>query len=86
MYLPQGVWFGNELPQGTPILDLAYTEDSSADVDMNLVMTGSGRFIEVQATAESQPFNDAQLDQLLTLAKRGIKQLMEAQRAVLKSN
>jgi len=70
---------------GEILLDLAYEEDSRAEVDMNLVMTGSGRFIEVQATAESQPFNDSQLDQLLALAKRGIKQLMEIQRSVSKS-
>src|SRR5256885_6995304 len=67
------------------LLDLAYEEDSRAEVDMNLVMTGSGKFIEVQATAESQPFDDAQLAQLLALAKRGIKELMEIQRATLKS-
>jgi ribonuclease PH len=71
---------------GEVLLDLAYEEDSRAEVDMNLVMTGSGKFIEVQATAESQPFNDSQLDQLLTLARRGIKQLMEMQRAALKSS
>jgi len=69
---------------GEILLDLAYEEDSRAEVDMNLVMTGSGKFIEVQATAESQPFEGAQLDQMLTLAKRGIQELMEIQRAVLK--
>ena len=69
---------------GEILLDLAYEEDSRAEVDMNLVMTGSGKFIEVQATAESQPFEGAQLDQMLALAKRGIQELMEIQRAVLK--
>ena len=70
---------------GEVLLDLAYEEDSRAEVDMNLVMTGSGKFIEVQATAESQPFNDSQLDLLLTLAKQGIQELMQIQRSALKS-
>lgn len=70
---------------GEVLLDLAYEEDSRAEVDMNLVMTGSGKFIEVQATAESSPFDDAQLAQLLSFARRGISQLNEIQRAVLEA-
>jgi ribonuclease PH len=70
---------------GEVLLDLVYEEDSRADVDMNLVMTGSGKFIEVQATAESRPFDDAQLAQLLSFARRGITQLNQIQRAVLEA-
>jgi ribonuclease PH len=70
---------------GEILLDLAYEEDSRAEVDMNLVMTGSGKFIEVQATAESQPFSDVQLEQMLALAKRGINELMDIQRSALKT-
>jgi ribonuclease PH len=65
---------------GTPMLDLAYEEDSRADVDMNVVKTSDGRFIEVQGTAETQPFSRAELDELLALADRGIATLIEAQR------
>jgi ribonuclease PH len=65
------------------MLDLPYGEDSRADVDMNVVMTGSGRFVEVQGTAERMVFSRAELDELLALAERGIEQLVEAQRAVL---
>jgi ribonuclease PH len=54
-------------------------------VDMNLVMTGSGRFVELQATAEKTPFDDAQLEQMLTLARRGIADLFEIQKAALSS-
>ena len=61
-------------------LDLDYEEDSRADVDMNMVMTGSGRFVELQATAEQQSFNDEQLGQLVTLARRGIAELIEIQK------
>src|SRR5262249_44819034 len=57
---------------GTPMLDLCYQEDSQAEVDMNVVMTGSGKFVEVQATAEKTPFDQQQLDQLLALARTGI--------------
>ena len=66
-----------------PILDLSYEEDSAAEVDMNLVMTGSGRFVELQATAEKTPFDDAQLEQMMTLARHGIAQLFEIQKAAL---
>ncbi len=65
---------------GVPMLDLCYEEDSQADVDMNVVMTAGGRFIEVQATAEHVPFDDVQMAQLLTLARTGIAQLIEMQR------
>ena len=64
---------------GMPVLDLEYEEDCTAEVDMNVVMTGNGRFIEVQATAESEPFERAVLDQLLALAEQGIGQIREAQ-------
>jgi ribonuclease PH len=68
---------------GVPLLDLCYEEDSSAEVDMNLVMTGSGRFVELQATAEKTPFDDEQLGQMLALARRGIADLFEIQKAAL---
>lgn len=67
----------------TPQLDLNYSEDSTSDVDMNIVMTGSGHLVEVQGTAEGEPFSQAQLLQLLELGRSGIHQLFEAQRAVL---
>ena len=66
-----------------PLLDLCYDEDSRADVDMNFVMTGKGRFIEVQGTAEGQPFSKAQLTRLSDLAWDGIKQLTKLQRDAL---
>jgi ribonuclease PH len=65
---------------GAPMLDLCYEEDSQADVDMNVVMTGAGRFIEVQATAEHAPFDDAQMAELISLARQGIAQLIEIQK------
>jgi len=68
---------------GTPLLDLAYDEDSRAEVDMNVVKTADGRFIEVQGTAETKPFDRAALDQLLALADQGIKALVEHQRQVV---
>ena len=68
---------------GAAMLDLAYEEDSRADVDMNVVMTGAGRFVEVQATAEHTPFDDAQLEQLLTLARSGLAELKTLQAEVL---
>ncbi len=68
---------------GEPMVDLDYEEDSQADVDMNLVMTGSGKFVEVQATAEHHPFDDAQLSRLIELARHGIRELMEIQRQVI---
>jgi ribonuclease PH len=65
--------------EGVPLLDLDYSEDSNADTDMNVVMTGDGRLIEVQATAEKDPFTRATLDDLLALAERGIAEIGEAQ-------
>jgi ribonuclease PH len=69
--------------RGTPMLDLAYEEDSNADVDMNVVKTGDGRFIEVQGTAEGLPFEREALDSLLGLADAGIQELVAIQRAVV---
>ena len=68
---------------GAAVLDLDYAEDSSAEVDMNIVMTGGGEFVEVQGTAEHMPFRREQLDALLALAARGIAQLVELQRRAL---
>ena len=65
---------------GVPMLDLCYEEDSRADVDMNLVMTGDGQFVEVQATAEHSPFSDSQMAALVALGRAGIAQLIEAQK------
>ncbi|MEY2437372.1 MAG: ribonuclease, partial [Acidimicrobiaceae bacterium] len=65
--------------QGIPMLDLPYVEDSTAEVDMNVVMTGSGRFIEVQGTAEGKAFSRGELDSLLALAEGGIKEIMALQ-------
>jgi ribonuclease PH len=64
---------------GEPLLDLEYTEDSSAEADMNVVMTGDGRLVEVQATAEGVPFTREELDELLELASVGIAKIAEAQ-------
>lgn len=72
-----GVYRGNE------VLDLNYDEDSEADTDMNIVMTGAGRFVEVQGTAESEPFAADTLGRMLKLAKKGCDELFEAQRSVL---
>ncbi|BCU08183.1 ribonuclease PH [Allochromatium tepidum] len=69
--------------QGTPVLDLDYAEDSSAETDMNLVMDGEGRFIEVQGTAEGHPFTRAEFDALLELGAVGIRSIQAAQRAAL---
>jgi len=68
---------------GIPMLDLAYEEDSNADVDMNVVKTGDGRFIEVQGTAEGPPFERAELDSLLGLADSGIQQLIAIQKSLV---
>ena len=65
---------------GTPMLDLAYEEDSRAEVDMNVVKTGAGKFIEVQGTAEALPFGRDALNELLDLAQKGIGNLIELQR------
>jgi ribonuclease PH len=71
--------------KGTPMLDLNYGEDSTADVDMNVVMTGTGEFVEVQGTAEHTPFDRRGLDALLALAESGIKRLVALQRRALAS-
>jgi ribonuclease PH len=69
--------------KGVPVLDLDYPEDSTADVDMNVVMTGSGKFIEVQGTAEGEPFDMATLQQELSLAQHGVTQLTAIQKEAL---
>jgi ribonuclease PH len=71
------------LLEGAALLDLEYVEDSACDTDMNVVMTGSGGFVEVQGTAEGSPFSRDQLDRLLALASQGITELVRAQRAAL---
>ena len=68
---------------GESLLDLCYTEDSTAEVDMNIVCTGSGQFIEIQGTAEGQPFSREQMNEMLTIAEKGISQLFEIQRNAL---
>lgn len=68
---------------GTPSLDLCYAEDSKAQVDMNLVMTGSGRLVEIQGTAEGEAFTERELAQLLSLGKAGIKRLVACQKKTL---
>ncbi len=69
--------------EGTPLLDLEYVEDSACDTDMNVVMTGSGGFVEVQGTAEGVPFSRAEMDTLLALAGKGIGELVLLQRRAL---
>lgn len=69
-----------------PLLDLAYEEDSRAQVDMNVVMTGNGRFVEVQASAEGRPYTEHELQQLLALAAGGIRRLIETQQELLHMN
>jgi len=69
--------------QGTPLLDLEYIEDSVCDTDMNVVMTGAGGFVELQGTAEGAAFSRAEMDALLTLADKGIRELLAAQRHAL---
>ena len=68
---------------GMPVVDLAYEEDAAADVDMNVVKTGNGRFIEVQGTAEGAPFDRGALDELLRLADAAIARLVDRQRAIV---
>jgi ribonuclease PH len=72
-----GIW------NGTPILDLEYAEDSTAETDMNVVMVESGGFIEIQGTAERQAFSDAELAAMLALARAGSAELIRAQRAAV---
>ena len=69
--------------QGSPLLDLEYTEDSACDTDMNVVMTGSGGFVEVQGTAEGAPFSRAEMDHMLALADKGIRALVALQKRAL---
>src|SRR5205807_5101162 len=71
--------------EGVPLLDLDYAEDSNADTDMNVVMTGDGRLIEVQATAEREPFTRERLDELLELAAVGCAEITELQSSVLEA-
>jgi ribonuclease PH len=68
---------------GEPLLDLCYEEDSRADVDMNLVLTGTGKFIEIQATAEQTPFDDAGLARLMELGRLGVTRLVDLQKQAL---
>jgi ribonuclease PH len=68
---------------GTAVVDLDYQEDSTAEVDMNVVMTGAERFVEVQGTAERTPFDQGQLDALLGLARQGVARLLAFQRRTL---
>jgi len=69
--------------EGEPALDLCYLEDASAEVDMNVVMTGDGRFVEIQGTAESKPFDAQQMQRMLDLARQGVGQLIAKQKEVL---
>jgi ribonuclease PH len=71
------------LVEGVPVLDLDYAEDSGCDTDMNVVMTGSGGFVEIQGTAEVEPFSTAQMGALVALAKQGIAELIAKQKAAL---
>ncbi|MCP4396784.1 MAG: ribonuclease PH, partial [bacterium] len=68
---------------GKVLLDLNYHEDSKADVDMNVVMTGSGKFVEIQGTAEEEPFDAQQMQDMMAYAQKGIKELIETQRSYL---
>lgn len=69
--------------EGKILLDLCYEEDSKADVDMNFVMTGSGKFIEVQGTAESAPFTKKQMERMAEIAQQGIKELLKTQKKII---
>jgi ribonuclease PH len=68
---------------GEKMLDLEYTEDSIADVDMNVVMTGAGRFVEIQGTAEKEPYSRADFDELMNLAEKGIQALIAMQKTII---
>ncbi|HVN07290.1 MAG TPA: ribonuclease PH [Bryobacteraceae bacterium] len=70
--------------RGEPVIDLCYEEDSQAEVDMNVVMTGAGRFVEVQATAERHAFDDGQMARMLALARTGIAELIEMQKGTVR--
>ncbi len=69
--------------EGNPVVDLKYEEDSTAEVDMNIVCTGSGKYIEIQGTAELEPFDRTQMDHMLGLAEKGVNELFEIQRSAL---
>ncbi|WP_434632970.1 ribonuclease PH [Chromobacterium sp. CV08] len=69
--------------QGVPVLDLDYPEDSACETDMNVVMTGNGRFVEVQGTAEGEPFSEEEMSAMLALARKGIAELLALQREAL---
>jgi ribonuclease PH len=71
--------------KGVPVLDLDYPEDSDCDTDMNVIMTGSGGIVEIQGTAEGEPFSRAQMNQLVDMAESGIKELIARQKAILAS-
>jgi ribonuclease PH len=71
--------------RGVPMLDLSYEEDSQAEVDTNVVMTGAGQFVELQATGEKTPFNQEQLAQMITLGVQGVSELIDIQKKVLES-
>jgi ribonuclease PH len=71
---------------GVACLDLVYEEDSRAEVDMNVVMTGGGKFVEVQATAEGEPFGGAELQDLLALAAAGIRRMIEYQTKLVQTD
>jgi len=73
------------ISEGTPVLDLDYIEDSNCDTDMNIVMTGSGGFVEIQGTAEGATFSHAEMNSLIALADKGIRELVTAQKAALGS-
>jgi ribonuclease PH len=68
---------------GKAMLDLSYEEDSRAHVDMNFVMTGTGKFVEVQGTAEGAPFTKAQMERMAELAQKGIRELLKTQKRIL---
>jgi len=71
------------ISEGTPVLDLDYIEDSNCDTDMNVVMTGNGGFVEIQGTAEGATFSHAEMNSLIALADKGIRELIAAQKAAL---
>lgn len=71
---------------GEKMLDLEYVEDSAADVDMNVVMTGAGRFVEIQGTAEREPYTRDDFDELMNLAQKGIQKLIELQKSIIEGD
>jgi ribonuclease PH len=72
--------------RGEPMIDLCYVEDSAAEVDMNVVMTGTGKFVEVQGTAEGLPFSRETLDSLIKLAEAGINDLIQIQKKLIEGD